>query len=106
MQFPRDRLDDGVGQAQLLTRLFEGLQVWLRPSLFPQQVFPCLLKTTRLGLVLSFLPGLLQALVIVLGVGHGRLRRVGAAPRCSRGGDHAPCCDGRSSPFMKVYFGL
>jgi hypothetical protein len=103
LQCPLDFLYDGVGQAQLLQRLFEGLQVSLRPSLFPLQVLPFLLKTTLLGLLLSFLPGLLQALVIVFGVGHGQLLRVGAAPRFPRGGDHDPFCYVLSSPFMDTW---
>jgi hypothetical protein len=79
------------------------LQVSLRPSLFPLEVLPFLLKATLLGLLLSFLPSLLQALVIVFGVGHGRLLRVGAAPRFSRGGDHDLFCYKLSSPFMGTW---
>ena len=75
----------------------------LRQSLFPLEVIPFLLKTTLLDLLLSFLPRLLQALVVGFGVGHGRLLRVGAAPRFSRGGDHDLFCYMLSSPFLGTW---
>jgi hypothetical protein len=100
LQFPLDLLHQGLGQSQLLKCLFEGLQVSLRPSLFALEVLTCFLETTLLSVLLSFLPGLLQTLVVVFDLGHGRLLRVVAAPCLSSGGDDDPFCYVLSRTFM------